>query len=154
MLEEKILNDYKEAMKSRDTLKSSVLSFLRAEMINVAMAKKKKALDDNEVVAIIRKQIKARQDSIAQFKQGNRQDLADKETKEAEILKSYLPSELSSDEIKKIIEEIVLSTGATDMKDMGRVMKEVLAKVAGQADNKVVSDLVKERLAKPAPTEP
>ena len=149
MLEEKILNDYKEAMKAKDTLKSSVLSFLRAEMINLAMAKKKKALEDNDVIAVIRKQLKARQDSIEQFKKGNRLDLADKETKEAEILKTYLPPELSSEEIKKIIEEAVASTGACEMKDMGKVMKEVTAKLAGKADPKTVSDLVKERLAGP-----
>lgn len=147
MLEEKILNDYKEAMKNKDTLKSSVLSFLRAELINVAFAKKKKALDDNEVIPVIRKQIKNRQDSIEQFQKGNRGDLVDKETKELEILKSYLPQELSVDEIKKIIEEIVASTGAQDLKDMGKVMKEVAGKVEGRADGKMVSDLVRERLS-------
>ena len=146
MLEEKILSEYREAMKSRDTLKSSVLSFLRAEMKNVAIAKKKDGLDDNEVIAVIRKQIKGRQESIEQFKQGNRQDLADKEAKELEILKTYLPPELSPDELKKIIEEAVVETGAQGMKDMGKVMKEVTAKVAGKADAKLVSDLVRQRL--------
>lgn len=150
MLEEKILNDYKEAMKNRDTLKASALSFLRAELINVAIAKKKKNLEDNEVIAVIRKQIKAHQDSIEQFKIGMREDLADKETKEREVLKSYLPQELSEDEIKKIIEEAVSLTDAQDLKDMGRLMKEVTAKIAGKADGKLVSDLVKERLSKPA----
>jgi len=149
MLEEKIFNDYKEAMKNKDTLKSSVLSFLRAEMINVAMAKKKKSLDDSEVIAVIRKQIKARQESIDQFKQGDRLDLADKETNELEILKSYLPPQLAADEIKKIIEEAIATVGAQDLKDMGRVMKEVTTKVAGQADGKLVSDLVKARLSVP-----
>lgn len=149
MLEEKILNDYKEAMKSKDTLRSSTISFLRAEMINVAIAKKKKSLDDNECISVIRKQIKARQDSIEQFTKGNRQDLADKEAKELEMLKAYLPPELEVDEIKKIIEEAISLTGAQEMKDMGKVMKEVNAKVAGSADGKLVSDLVKERLTKP-----
>jgi len=146
MLEEKILSEYRQAMKSKDTLKSSVLSFLRAEMKNVAIAKKKDGLDDNEAVAVIRKQIKARQESIEQFKQGNRQDLADKEAKELEILKTYLPPELNPDEIKKIIEEAVVETGAQGIKDMGKVMKEVTAKVAGKADGKLVSDLVRQRL--------
>ena len=146
MLEEKILNDYKEAMKARDTLKSSVLSFLRADMINLAIAKKKKVLDDSEVISVIKKQIKQRQDSIEQFKNGNRPDMADKETKELEILKSYLPPELSADEVKKIIEEVISATGAKEMKDMGKVMKEVTAQIAGRADGKLVSDLVKEIL--------
>ncbi len=149
MLEEKIFNDYKEAMKNRDTLKSSALSFLRAEMINVAMAKKKKNLDDSEVIAVIRKQVKAHQESIEQFKIGNRQELVDKETNELQILKSYLPSELSEEEIKKIIEEAMAITGAQDIKDMGKVMKEVSAEIAGKADAKLVSDLVKQRLSKP-----
>ncbi len=151
MLEEKIFNDYKEAMKNRDTLKSSVLSFLRAAMINVAMEKKKKSLDDNDVIMVIKKQVKQRQDSIEQFVKGSRQDLADKEAKELKILKAYLPLELSSDEIKQIIEETVLSTGAATIKDMGRVMKEVTAKIAGRADSKLISDLVRERLSKASP---
>lgn len=147
MLEEKIFNDYKEAMKSRDALKSSVLSYLRAAMINAAIEKKKKSLDDTDAIAVIKKQVKQRQDSIEQFQKGNRQDLADKEIKELDILKGYLPEELGPDEIKKIIEEAVLSTGASGMKDMGRVMKEVNARIAGRADGKLVSDLVKEKLS-------
>lgn len=146
MLEEKILNDYQEAMKKQDKLKSSVLSFLRAEMMNLAIAKKKKILEDSEVISVIRKQIKARQDSIEQFKQGNRQDLADKELREVEILKPYLPAELSSDEIRKLIEESINLVGACTMKDMGKVMKEVTAKVSGRADAKLISELVKEML--------
>jgi len=151
MLEEKIFNDYKEAMKNRDTLKSSVLSFLRASLINAAIEKKKKSLEDNDAIAVIKKQVKQRQDSIEQFQKGNRPDLAEKELKELTILKAYLPEELSGDEIKKIIEEVVSSIGASGMKDMGRVMKEVNIKVAGKADGKLVSDLVKDRLSKSAP---
>jgi len=151
MLEEKILNDYKEAMKARDALKSSVLSFLRAQIMNTAIEKQKKALDDNDVIAVIKRQIKQRQDSIEQFKKGNRQDLADKEINELEILKSYLPPQLSSDEIKKIVEEAIITQGAQGLKDMGGVMKEVAAKIGQSADGKLVSDLVKERLSKVTP---
>lgn len=150
MLEEKILNDYKAAMKSRDTLTSSVLSFLRAEMINVAMAKKKKQLDDSEAAAVIRKQIKQRQDSVAQFTRGNRQDLADKEAREMGVLKAYLPAELSEEELKNMISEVILALGAEGPKDTGRVMKEVMAKAASQADGKLVSELVRAKLAPPA----
>lgn len=147
MLEEKILNDYKEAMKTKDTAKSSTLSFLRAEMMNVAIEKRKKNLDDNDVIAVIRKQIKQHEDSIEQFKKGNRQDLVDKEGKELEILKSYLPPELPVEEIKKIIEEAIAVTGAQGIKDMGKVMKEVTSKISrASADGKLISDLVKERL--------
>jgi uncharacterized protein YqeY len=146
MLEEKILNDYKEAMKSKDGLKSSVLSFLRAQLLNTAFERKKNGLDDAETAAVIKKQIKQRQDSIEQFSKGNRQDLADKEMKELAILKEYLPEELSADELKKIIEGVVVALGASGMKDMGKVMKEVLAQAGSKADSKLVSDLVKGRL--------
>ena len=150
MLEEKILNDYKEAVKSRDTLKSSVLSFLRADMLNQATAKKKNKLDDPEIVIVIKKQIKQRQDSIEQFTKGNRLEMAEKEKKELEILKGYLPPELSVEQIKVLIEEAIISTGASDIKDMGRLMKELTVKIAGGADGKLVSDLVRQRLNTPS----
>jgi len=150
MLEEEIFDAYKEAMKSKDGLKSSVLNFLRAEFMNVAFAKKKKNLDDSDCLAVIRKQMKQREESIEQFIKGNRQDLADKEAEELKILKVYLPQELSSDEIKKIVEEAVVFTQAAGIKDMGKVMKEVNLKIAGRADGKLVSDLVKAKLS-PAP---
>jgi hypothetical protein len=118
-------------------------------MMNVAVAKKKAKLDDSEAISVIKKQIKQHQDSVDQFTKGNRPDMAQKEAKELEILKTYLPPELSVDEIKRIIEEVILKLGAQGMTDMGRVMKEVTAKAAGQADGKLVSDLVKERLSRP-----
>ncbi len=148
MLEEKIFNDYKEAMKNKDTLKSSVLSFLRAQLLNLAVEKKKNKLEDAEVFAVIKKLIKQRQDSIEQFTKGNRPELAEKEAKELEMLKAYLPAELSRDEIGKIIDTAIAETGASGMKDMGKVMKEVTAKAAGKADGKLVSDLVREKLSK------
>jgi uncharacterized protein YqeY len=147
LLEEKIFSDYKEAMKARDTLKSSVLSFLRAEFLNVAVAKKKNALDDAEAVAVIKKQIKQRQDSIEQFSKGGRQEMADKEKKEQEILKAYLPAEMPAEEINRVIEEAIAATSASGIKDMGKVMKEVNSRIAGKADGKLVSDLVRERLS-------
>ncbi|MDD5128949.1 MAG: GatB/YqeY domain-containing protein [Candidatus Omnitrophica bacterium] len=150
MLEEKILDDYKVAMKSRDTLRSSVLSFLRADMLNQATAKKKDKLDDAEIVVVIKKQIKQRQDSIEQFTKGLRPEMAEKEKKELEILKAYLPPELSTEQIKVLIEEAVIATGSSSMKDMGRLMKEVTAKTAGSADGKLVSDLVRQRLSTPS----
>ncbi len=147
MLEEKILNDYKEAMKAKDVLKSSVLSFLRAEMINLATAKKKDKLDDPEVVGVIKKQIKQRQDSIEQFKKGGREEMAQKEEREMEMLKGYLPPELPVEAVTRIIEEVILATGASGIKDMGNVMKGVNAKIAGQADGKLVSELVRGKLS-------
>ncbi|MDD5108433.1 MAG: GatB/YqeY domain-containing protein [Candidatus Omnitrophica bacterium] len=150
MLAEKIFNDYKEAMKSRDALKSSVLSFLRADMLNLATAKKKDKLDDTEIITVIKKQIKQRQDSIEQFTKGGRLEAAEKEKKESEILKSYLPAEMPPEEIKRLIEEAVIATGASSMKDMGRLMKELTVKISGGADGKLVSDLVRQRLSNPS----
>ena len=146
MLEEKILNDYKQAMKSKDKIRSSILSFLRSNLMNQAIKLKRKSLEDKEVIGTIKRLVKQHQDSIEQFKQGKREDLVAKETQELEILKSYLPPELSIDEVKKIIEGVVIQTQAVSLKDMGRVMKEVMAKVASQADGKLISDLVKQRL--------
>ena len=150
MLAEKIFNDYKESMKARDSLKSSVLSFLRADMLNQATAKKKNNLDDPEIIAVIKKQIKQRQDSIEQFTKGMRLEMAEKEKKELEMLKVYLPAELSAEQIKALIEEAVIATGASGMKDMGRLMKELTVKIAGGADGKLVSDLVRQRLSTPS----
>jgi uncharacterized protein YqeY len=150
MLEEKIVNDYKEAMNARDSVKSTILSTIRAEMMNLALAKKKDKCDDSDIISIFRKQVKQHEDSIEQFTKGNRMDLVDKEKKELGILKKYLPEELSPEAIKKIVEEAIATTGAQGMKDMGKVMKEVTEKVAGKADGKTVSDMVRERLSKPA----
>jgi len=146
MLVEKIFDDYKEAMKLRDALKSSVLSFLRADMLNLATTKQKDKLDDAEVIVVIKKQIKQRQDSIEQFTKGKRLEAAEKEKNELEILKSYLPAQMPVEEIKRLIEEAVVETAATGMKDMGRLMKELTEKIAGAADGKMVSDLVRQRL--------
>lgn len=150
MLADKIFEDYKEAMKSRDALKSSVLSFLRADMLNLATAKKKDKLDDAEIISVVKKQIKQRQDSIEQFTKGGRAEAAEKEKKELEILKIYLPAQMPVEEVKRLIEEAIIATGASSMKDMGRLMKELTAKISAGADGKLVSDLVKQRLTPPS----
>ena len=146
-LEENILNDYKEAMKKRDSIKSSALSLLRAELINVAISKNKKSLDDNDVMSVIKKQIKQRQDSIEQFKKGNRLDLSEKESTELKILMSYLPPQLSEEEVSRLVEEAIAMVGAKDLKDMGSVMKEVNSKIAGRSDGRMVSDIVRSKLS-------
>ena len=151
LLEDKILDDYKEAMKAKDTLKASILSFLRSQFMNVRIDKRKDKLDDSDVIGAVKKLIKQHQDSIEGFKAGNRQDLVDKETRELEILKTYLPEELGPEQVKQIIEEALTALGATTMKDMGRVMKEVMAKTAGRADSKIISDMVKEKLTPKTP---
>lgn len=148
MLEEKILEDFRKAMKDRDALKVSTLSFLRSQLKNVAIDKRQEKLSDLEVCAVIKKQIKQRQDAIEQFKAGNRQDLADKEARELEILRLYLPQQVPEAQIKEAIEEAIKITGSSGVQDIGKVMKELLPKFAGKADNKLVSDIVKARLSR------
>ena len=146
-LEDRISQEYVGAMKARDSLRSSVLSFLRAQVKNVKIDKRLEKIADEDVIAIVKKQIKQRQDSITQFRAGNREDLAAKEEQELLILKDYLPAALSPEALKNIVDEVIKSSGAVSIKDMGKVMKEVLAKTGGAADSQVVSTLVKERLS-------
>ena len=147
MLEQKIKEDYFQALKNKDKIRSSTLNFLRAQFKNHIINNKLDQLDDKDAISIIKKQIKQRQDSIEQFSAGQRQDLVEKETAELNILKEYMPEELSEDEMKKIITEVVKETNAQSMKDMGHVMKAALEKMAGRADNKVVSQIVKSALS-------
>jgi len=148
MLAEKINQDHIEAMKAKDSVRSSTLSFLRAQLKNLMIEKKQDDLEDPEVIAVIKKQVKQRQDSIEQFNNGGREDLAAKEEKELVILKAYLPEEMSAQALQPIVDAAVKESGATGMKDMGQVMKLVVPQVAGKADNKMVSTLVREALAK------
>ena len=147
-LEDKIGQDYVQAMKARDSFASSVLSFLRAQIKNVKVDKRMEQVPDEDVISVIKKQSKQRLDSIAQFTAGGRMDLAEKEEKELVVLKNYLPPEMSAEKLKSIVEEVISASGATSIKDMGRVMKDVLSRTAGQADNQTVGALVKERLSK------
>ena len=148
MLEQDITRDYMQAMKDRDTAKSSALSFLRAQIKNALIEKKAEKLEDADVITIIRKQVKQRQDSIEQFKQGGRSDLVDKETKELALLESYLPAQMSPEKVQELVDAAIEESGAAGMKDMGTVMKMVVEKAAGQADNKTVSMLVKQKLSR------
>lgn len=147
MLEEKISKDYIQAMKDKNSLKSSTLNFLRAQIKNVRIDKKLDKVEDSDVIAAIKKQIKQRQESIAQYEQGNRRDLAEKESAEMAILKTYLPQEISPEELAQIVKDTVKESGAQSMKDMGAVMKLLMPKISGKADNKLVSDLVKQALS-------
>ena len=147
MLEQKINKDYIDAMKARDRVKSSTLNFLKSQLKYVLIEKKAAQLPDIDVITVIKKQIKQRQESIEQYSKGGRQDLADKETQEMKILQGYLPQEMSESKLKEIVAQTVKESGASSMKDMGAVMKAVLAKVSGQADSKMVSELVKAALS-------
>jgi len=145
-LKDRLMQEMKEAMKARDQLKLSTLRLLISEIKNKEIDAKGE-LKEEDILAIIQKAVKQRQDSIAQYEKGGRQDLADKEKAELEILKAYLPEELSTQEILKIIEEAIAATGASSPREMGKVMKEVMPKVKGRADGKLVNELVRKRLA-------
>ena len=146
MLMEKIYQEINNALKAKDAVKVSTLRMLKASIKNVLIEKKADKLEDIDVIRIINKQVKQRKDSIEKFKEGKREDLASKEEAELKILESYLPKPLSEDELKKIIGEAIKEAGAESKKDMGRVMKVAIEKVAGRADNKTVSRLISERL--------
>ena len=147
MLEEQISEDYKQAMRDKNPARVSTLSFLRAQLKNVHIDKRVDKLDDAEVIVVIKKQVKQRQDSIDQFEKGGRADLATKEKAELEILKSYLPAEISAGELKAIVQGVIKEVAAESAKDMGKVMKALLPKVEGRADNKAVSQMVRELLS-------
>ncbi len=142
---ENIKKDLVSSMKEQDKFKTSVLrmlkSALQAEEIN-----KKSELTDNEVLNIIKKQVKVRTASLEEYQNYNRMDLADELAKEIEILKSYLPEELSKDELNKIIEEQFEIIKPTSIKDMGKVIKEISSIVGTRADMSEVSKIVKEKL--------
>ncbi len=146
MLQEQINKDYIEALKQKNIVKSSTLNFLRAQLKNMSIEKKKEALDDAEVITVIKKQVKQRQDSIEQFEKGGRLDLVQKERAELDILKAYLPQEASEQEIIAIVRECIKEVSASSVRDMGKVMKLVISKLAGRADNKKVSEIVRNTL--------
>ena len=146
-LEKQIDKDYIQAMKDKNSQKSSALSYLRAMIKQVKVDQRLDAVDDAGVVTIIKKQIKQRQDSIEQFTKGGRLDLVDKEQSEVDLMKAYLPQEMSETEIGVCVEAAIRETGATSMKEMGVVIKAVREKTAGCADGKLVSDVVKAKLS-------
>jgi hypothetical protein len=146
MLEAKIKDDYIQAMKAKDSVRSATLSFVRAQLKNYQITQQLDVLEDSHVIAVLKKQAKQRQDSIKQFQDGGRADLAEKEQKELAIIEEYLPEPMSEGELSSIITSVIAEVGAKSMKDMGRVMKQVIEKTDGRADNKTVSILVKQAL--------
>lgn len=141
----KINADLNSAVKARDQVVVSTLRLLLASLHNAKIAKGAD-LTDEEVVGEIAKDVKRHRESIAAYEAGNRADLVDKERKELEVLTRYLPSQLSGEEISKIVEGVIAQTRASDMADMGKVMAGVMAKVGGGADGAVVAQEVKKKL--------
>ena len=141
-LEEKIEKDLKSALKDKDEMKLQTLRLLRSALKNFFIEKKHQALTDSDVLALIRKELKKRQDAFTAYQKAGRSDLAQKEKQEADFLQEYLPAMLSEEEIKKIIDQVL----AEGQKDFGPAMKEVMARLQGRAEGSLVGRLIKEKL--------
>lgn len=149
MLKRKFQEELKQSMLAKDAGKTSVLRMLLSA-INYFEIKKGGAgyeATDEDVLSVIQKEVKQRKDSIEQFKAGKRQDLADKETKELELLQKYLPEQLSEQALISLITQAIKEVGATSMSDIGKVMGVLMPKIKGKADGGTVSKLVKEKLS-------
>jgi len=147
-LKQKLNEDLKQALRERDALKTSTLRLLLSA-IKYAEIKpdRQVTLSDADILGVIAKEIKQREESIAAYKQGNRQDLVDKETAEMEILKSYLPRQLTREEIIEEARQVIAEVGARGMADKGKVMGKLVAKLKGRADGKTINDIVTEILS-------
>lgn len=165
MLKQQIQNATKEAMKAGDQFLVGTLRMLSASIITKEKDKRYKVskekpnateeilikeseLTDEQIMEVIASEIKKRRDAIALYMQGNRPELADREKKEIDILIKYLPEQLSAGELKKLVAESIKKTGAKEMKDMGKIMADLMPKVKGKADNSEISKIVKELLSK------
>ena len=140
-LTEQVRADLTESMKARDAEKTSTLRMLQSSF-KYAQIESGQELADDEALAVIRKAVKQRLDSIDQYTKGNRPELAEKERREMEILKAYLPPELTDEEIEVGVREIIASTGAQSKKDMGKVMKEATRRYKGRVDGKKIQEVV------------
>ena len=147
-LQKQITNAMKVAMKEKD---ANALEALRSVKSALLLAQTesgaKKELTEEEEVKLLQKQVKQRKDSAAIYKEQGREDLAEPELKQAAIIENFLPAQLSEEEVAKVVDEIITQTGAESMKDMGKVMGMANKKLAGQADGKTISGIVKARLS-------
>jgi hypothetical protein len=145
-LEERLVEEMKQALKSNDKLRLSTIRMIRSALKNKEIELRKK-LEDEDVVKVIQAMVRKGEESVEQFQTGGRMDLVEKEKREIEILKSFLPQPLSQEEILKIIDQSIQETQASSLKDIGKVMKSVMPKMGGKADGKLINQLVKERLS-------
>ena len=141
-LEEKINSDLKQALKDKKEGVVSTLRMLKAAIESLSIERKRAELKDEDVAKLVRTQIRRRKESIEQFTKGKREDLAEKEKRELDILKVYMPEELGEEELKKIAREAIAESGAASKSEMGKVMKVMMGKVKGRADGKTVSSIV------------
>jgi len=145
-IKDQLNNDLKDAMKSKDKLRTETLRGLKSA-IKYAEIEAGTDFGDEDVLAVIGKQAKQRRDSIAEFEKARRTDLVEKETAELAILEQYLPAQLSEAEIKEKAEVVIAELGVSDMNGMGQVMKSLMVELKGQADGKIVNQVVRELLS-------
>jgi len=145
MLIDRLTSDMKEAMKAREALRLSVLRLTLSEIQNARIAKGED-LDDSDVHQVLKREVKRREEAAEQYEKGNRTDLKEKEEQEGEILKSYLPQQLTGEELEAAVDAAIQEAEAQSMKEMGRVMKIVMATHSGRVDGKAVQTIVKARL--------
>lgn len=145
-IKERLKADMIAAMKNKEKERLEAIRFINAA-IKKQEVDTRKDLDDAAVIAILMNQSKQRKDSIEQFRQGGRADLVEKEEAELKVLQSYLPEMMSADELEKAVVAAIAESGAKSMRDMGLVMKAVMAKVAGRAEGSAISDMVKKKLS-------
>ena len=145
-LKESLWRQLSQAMKEKDSLRVGTFRLLKAAIKNKEVALKKE-LNDEDILGLIRTQAKQRREAIGHYLDGGREDLAAKEEAELDILSRLLPRQLSAEAVNDLVAEVISELGAKDIKDMGRTMKTVMAKVSGTADGKLVSDIVKKQLS-------
>ncbi len=146
-IREKILSDMKQAMRDKDSVKLEAIRFLQAAIKYREIEIRPNAITSDDILGVVKKMVKQRKESIDQYKAANRQDLVDKEAVELKIIEEYLPAQMSRDQIEAVVVEVIAETKAASIKDMGTVMKAVVAKTAGAADNKIVSEIIKSKLS-------
>lgn len=145
-IRDNIMNEIKTAMKEKNQLRLNTLRFLQAAIKNREIDMRPNPITHEEVIGVIKRLVKQRKESIEQYAAGGRQDLVDQESAELKILEEFLPAQLSAEQIEKVVKEVIAALNATSVKDMGGVIKEVIARTQGNADNKTVSELVKKSL--------
>jgi hypothetical protein len=144
-LSQRLSDDFKEALKKGEKRKISILRMVKAAIKNKEI-EKKASLNDDEIYGVLQSFIKRGREAIEQFSKAERADLVEKEKEELAIIQSYLPQQLTEDEIKKLIKDTVDEVGAKGQKDIGKVMKAIMAKVKGRVDGKLVNELVRKTL--------
>jgi len=145
-LKERLKADMKEAMKAKDKLKLSTIRMINS-LIKNAEIEKRGELSDEEIVQLLMKYAKQRRESIEMYEKGGRQDLVEKERAELEIVESYLPKQMSEEELREVVKRAIEETGASSPKDLGKVMKAVMPKVKGRADGSLVNRIARELLS-------